>query len=101
VIPDEAVEAAAKVLFEASPISQGARPWSEQFTEKIKIQFREDARTAIEAAAPHLVAPAWEEGHESGFWNGRESSGSGEMAACGVEHAKLNNPYRTQEAPRD
>ena len=41
-------------------------------------------------------AEAWAEGHESGFWNGRESSGHHEMRYVGLEHAQLNNPHRTE-----
>lgn len=36
---------------------------------------------------------AWNKGHESGFWNGRESAGNVEMKLCGVEHAKAHNPF--------
>ena len=46
-IPDEAVEAAAKVMFEHKDR---------------EVTFREVARAALEAAAPHLMAAAWDEG---------------------------------------
>ena len=39
------------------------------------------------------LSAAWANGHESGFWNGRESAGSGYMELCGRDHAKANNPY--------
>jgi hypothetical protein len=85
-IPEEAVEAAAEAVygsgFDGSPQRDA---WLADF------------RKALEAAAPHLLEQAWNEGHEAGFWNGRESAGSGEMEACGVEHAKLHNPYTAME----
>jgi hypothetical protein len=60
------------------------------------LEWRGRCVKAVEAAAPYMLAEAWAEGHESGFWNGRESAGSGEMELCGVEHAKVANPYRSQ-----
>lgn len=61
-----------------------------------------DALTAagfglVKAAA----ADAWAEGHESGFWNGRESAGHHEMRYVGLEHAQLNNPYRAATIEAD
>lgn len=66
-IPDAAVEAAARVLFENSPVSRGAKPWSQQFTDRIKEQFRADARDALEAAAPYLMSKAAEELADAGY----------------------------------
>jgi hypothetical protein len=56
---------------------------------------------ALAAAAPFIKHGAWLEGHESGFWNGRASAGSGEMAHGGVEHAKVNNPYPAAPTPEE
>jgi hypothetical protein len=56
---------------------------------------------ALAAAAPFIKHGAWLEGHESGFWNGRASAGSGEMAHSGVEHAKVNNPYPAEPTPEE
>lgn len=39
------------------------------------------------------LAKAWREGHEAGFWNGRESSGNTEMPLVGIKHAEATNPY--------
>ena len=84
-IPAEAVEAAAKIWQELDRREgYGEYPISE---------YAEDVTAMLEAAAPYMLATAWAAGHESGFWNGRESTGSGEMEFCGVEHAKANNPY--------
>lgn len=49
---------------------------------------------ALEAAAPLMFAEAWDKGHESGFWNGRESHGDVTGCLIGIEHAKAHNPYR-------
>lgn len=81
-IPDAAVEAAARALSQPAPYDFESYPQ----------HWMERARIALEAAAPHMLAQAWAAGHESGFWNGRESTGSEEMEFCGVEHAKANNP---------
>lgn len=53
-IPEEAVEAAAKVLFESSPVSRAAKPWSEQMASRLQGQFRAEAKEALEAAAPYM-----------------------------------------------
>lgn len=50
-----------------------------------------DATTAKVSQA--ALEDAWNKGHESGFWNGRESAGSGEMKLVGADHAKALNPY--------
>lgn len=47
---------------------------------------------AAEAIAP-VLAEAWDKGHESGFWNGRESHGDVTGCLVGVEHAEAHNPY--------
>jgi hypothetical protein len=65
-------------------------------TGKADAEFIAAAPTNI-ARLIALVEQAWNDGHEAGFWNGRESAGSGEMEACGVEHAKLTNPYTQKE----
>ena len=44
-------------------------------------------------ASQTALEDAWNKGHESGFWNGRESAGSGEMKLMGADHAKAVNPY--------
>jgi hypothetical protein len=48
-IPDEAVEAAARALAERSRCPE---EWQ---------WYLSEARTALEAAAPHLMAAAWDE----------------------------------------
>lgn len=83
-INDEAVEAAAKALFRVHPVSKGAFPWDSQPEGRIKQQFRADARKALEAAAPHMLAEAQEAAYSEGFENG-----TGEVPWA--------NPYRSQE----
>lgn len=62
---------------------------------KVGSQNKRALRAAFEAAAPYLMAQAWAEGHEDGFWNGRLSHGD-LQALTGIEHAKAPNPYRSQ-----
>ena len=61
-------------------------------------EFVEAAHAALEAAAPHMLAAAWDDGHESGFSNGRLSQLPASYDAprfdIGAEHAKVANPYR-------
>lgn len=95
-IPNEAVEAAAKALaWRTHNHFETAEDCWSQRTDSARRQWMEDAQAAVEAAAPFIAAQAWDEGHESGFWNGRLSHGDPE-ALTGVEHAELSNPYRSK-----
>jgi hypothetical protein len=94
VIPDEAVEAAAKAIYatEAQPMYDeakeqftGARPW-EWLTERSWDVYRNKARQTLEAAAPHLLANAWDEGGKAAIER--------EHAYGREEKAKFSNPYR-------
>jgi hypothetical protein len=62
-IPEEAVAAAAKGI--ASANLRG-RAWDE-CDDELRNHFRRDARAALEAAAPHIMAAAWERGREDGY----------------------------------
>ena len=80
-IPDAAVEAAARVIHsqhEQSPLED----WSEDF----QLAARRDARAALEAAAPHLMAEAWEQGADA------------EFGRAVLNRARQANPYRAAEA---
>ena len=77
VIPDEAVEAAARVLCGVT-----ADMWKDQPT-RIKDKYRWEAIAALEAAAPHLMAAAWDEGLEVGL-----------VSAVRIDSAPDANPYR-------
>lgn len=61
----------------------------------MKAAFKRGAREAYfdHPLTKQVQADAWAEGHESGFWNGRHSSGSSPEGPIGVEHAKAENPY--------
>lgn len=76
-ISDEAVEAAAKALFEES-----VTPWRMAAKEE-RVIFRRRARAALEAAAPHLMAESWDQGYDEGLSAGRGSRSDA-------------NPYRSQ-----
>ena len=66
-IPDEAVEAAAKAIF-GDPTGE---TWALQLPE-VQERSREDARLALEAAAPLLTAAAWDDGYGHGYKHGKE-----------------------------
>ena len=68
-IPDEAVEAAARGLAQQKwPTAIGV--W-DSFGQNMQDGFRDQARAALEAAAPHLMRVAWDEGWEAhGDWGG-------------------------------
>ena len=86
-IPDEAVEAAAKALYvtERGPwvsgggLVTGGTPWGTSREASERDDYERRARAALEAAAPHLMAEAWDEGYdraetdhyETGFWTTR------------------------------
>ncbi|UYM26585.1 hypothetical protein SEA_BAUER_36 [Arthrobacter phage Bauer] len=75
-IPDEAVEAAAKVLDPQTMGSGGA------LAEKFQEATRAEARAILEAAAPHLMAQAWEDGYHAALSDGYEY--------------QTANPYRSE-----
>ena len=61
-IPDAAVEAAALAALERD---SGFENWL-LVTAEVRTNYLDEARTILEAAAPHLMAEAWEEGHSAG-----------------------------------
>jgi hypothetical protein len=80
-IPDEAVEAAARGLHHAEHgpwvsgggVTPGGTPWGTSREMARKELYLSRARLALEAAAPHLMAIAWDEGcaaHEKWPWEG-------------------------------
>lgn len=89
-IPSQAVEAAANHLYpgwETSPAD-----W--------KDYFRRKATEALEAAAPHMLAAAWEEGYM--FSYDQERGGNGALPIPVPEHLAEDlahwNPHRTPDA---
>lgn len=78
-IPDDAVEAAAMVLCE--------QLWDNAH-EKQRAYARDEAREALETAAPHMLADCW----DAAFNAGRDR---GEWEAAPVtEEPTFANPYR-------
>ena len=59
-IPDEAVEAAAKVLAPVPTVWEG-------LPDKFRAEYLDIARAALEAAAPYMLADAWDAGHTHCF----------------------------------
>jgi hypothetical protein len=91
-ISDEAVEAAARALYKGQPIYDeavgvitGYKPW-DWMEPEYQNSMRSDARAALEAAAPHLMAAAWDEGVLIGFDEGQGVRG------------RTRNPYRAAGA---
>jgi hypothetical protein len=70
VIPNDAVEAAAKALW--TPSNEGDT-WESEY-EPYKDHTRAEAKRALEAAAPHLMAGAWDEGFDKGFYDPKAGS---------------------------
>ena len=87
-VPDEAVEAAAEAIWLARPMQRTTDGSPLPFAEAKGYERRrhlDQARHALEAAAPFIAAQAWDEGHESGFQN----------AAYGTAENFYTNPYRS------
>jgi hypothetical protein len=78
-IPAQAVEAAALAVFVQS---YERADWN-LVVHQTKQRYIRDARTALEAAAPHMLAEAWEEGRQA------------EEDAPPL-HRAAPNPYRSQ-----
>lgn len=83
VIPPEAIEAAAKAMARVDDVRWGPIP------QHIKDTHLTSARMALEAAAPYMLAGAWDKGEEAGSDN--------QCAWDGWRHSKgypITNPYR-------
>jgi hypothetical protein len=79
VIPDDAVEAAARAM---APNEFGWGRWPDH--------YRERARKALEAAAPHLVAEARSAWHDAVS----ETYIEGAISAAAADLLWARNPYR-------
>ncbi len=89
-ISDGAVEAAANAISEASGMRFDGF-WSR--VEDLEPEDREyalmEARAALEAAAPHLLAEVWQSAYSQGVEDERTS------ATAGLDYGpNRNNPYR-------
>jgi len=93
VIPDEAVEAAARALWDVDR-QQTDKPY-EDCRDATKRHLRREVRAVLEAAAPHLTRAAqfdaWNEGYKAG-----EIDGAYQLN--GHEEPDQRNPYR--QAPK-
>lgn len=78
-ISDEAVEAAAKAAYENVRPKMGFPSGFDGAPEPMQETYRGIARAGLEAAAPHLMAEAWEQGR-----------------VTGSESIRQPNPYRSQ-----
>lgn len=81
VIPAEAVEAAAK----AAAKDEDASNWHEE-SEYYRNGWRNRMQVALEAAAPYMRAPAWDDGEQAGAKN--------HAAEEYPELPIIHNPYR-------
>lgn len=77
-IPDAAVEAAAKQLFAQD---SGEAAWGE-VREAIRNHYRGEVMSVLEAAAPHMLSEAWNEGKAATFAD-----------PVGIAFGDVTNPY--------
>lgn len=77
-IPNEAIEAAAKGAFKRTHPHGN---WSLAISD-MRDQYLSEAHAALEAAAPYMLAEAWEQGYEAADYDAPHS-------------IKTDNPYRT------
>lgn len=78
-ISDEAVEAAAKALRKKFNGYKVGRPWDSRDQ---RTTYRNDAQAALEAAAPHMLAEAWDAAYQSA------------LEDEGMDRTTTPNPYR-------
>lgn len=83
-IPEEAVEAAARAIYQGFHSSY---KWEDapDFEGGFRSISLKQARMAVEAATPHIAAQAWEAGRKQGFLGG-----------WNPEYLPAPNPYRGQ-----
>ena len=92
VIPAEAVEAAAIAMSEC-----GADGWEDQGAHFQGV-MRRDARRALEAAAPHLMAEAFEQGQKSGMRHADRLVAAAKIGKPALPGPISPNPYRSASA---
>jgi hypothetical protein len=93
VIPAEAIEAAAIVLWD----KEMNATWS-SVADGFKVRFTRDARHALEAAAPHMLAAAWDEGRDVAHEEmARMYASQCEGDDCDCNEPRVN-PYRRDAA---
>ena len=82
-IPVEAVEAAARKLCALAGYDWDNIDAPDDVATDFKAQVTAQARSVLEAAAPHLMAAAWDQGHEKGL-----------VGAVRIDSGPDVNPYR-------
>jgi len=85
VIPDEAVEAAAEALVSSTLGDRAGIKWEE---------FFEAARQALNAAAPQLMAQAFDEGQKSGLRHADMLIAAEKIGRPDLPGPLSPNPYR-------
>lgn len=81
-ISDEAVEAGARAVY-AHLRLECPKPWDE-LKPIWRANYRKEARAVLAAAAPHMLAEAWDEGNIAGMFD------------LPSENHATNNPYRSR-----
>ena len=99
-IPVEAVEAAARKLCALAGYDWDNIDAPDDVATDFKAQVTAQARSVLEAAAPHLMAAAWDEGYMFSYDQERGGHGVGaipipEYLANDLAHW---NPHRTSDA---
>lgn len=94
-IPAEAVEAAVQAIYEhanlGAPWGDAAPDWREA--------YRASVLAGLEAAAPHMLAEAWQAGHAAGDWD-QSAMWEARNAGKPAKYADIAtpNPYRPNDA---
>lgn len=86
-MPDEAVEAAAEALVGSTLGDRAGIKWEE---------FFEAARLALNAAAPRLMAQAFDEGQKSGMRHADRLVEAAKIGRPELPGPMSPNPYRSQ-----
>jgi hypothetical protein len=81
-IPDEAVEAALESVFSTSDLSRHV--WGQT------------VRAILEAAAPHMLAEAFEQGQKSGMRHASRVAAAADIGRPDLPGPLSPNPYRSQ-----
>lgn len=92
----ESIREAGVIEVHHHDIEQHAVSFNEGYEAAMAQHLADDPSVAQDWLDENL-AEAWDKGHESGYWNGRQSSSilpHDHEGPMGIDHAKANNPYR-------
>ena len=90
---DEVIERAGRATLAADPFANGA--WDDLSDVDVQ-DYRDLAAGALAAVLPDLLAAAWDEGHDAGFYARERWCPLGDSHDASESHAA--NPYRTEES---